>query len=82
MSEEKIDMEKREIVRKFIARYVGGKEFDDSVNIFETGLVNSLFVMQLVMFVENEFGVSIQNEDLALENFKDVNSIVALIESK
>ena len=75
-------MEKREIVKKFIGRFVGGKDFDDSVNIFETGLVNSLFVMQLVMFVESEFGVSIQSEDLDLDNFKDVNSIVTLIESK
>ncbi len=75
-------MEKRDIVKKFIGRFVGGKDFDDSVNIFETGLVNSLFVMQLVMFVESEFGVSIQSEDLDLDNFKDVNSIVTLIESK
>lgn len=69
-------------VRKFLSRFVGGKTFDDADNIFEKGLVNSLFAMQLVAFIENDFGITMQNEDLELENFKDVNSIVALIESK
>lgn len=75
-------METREKVRKFIKRSVGDKPFDDSVNIFEEGLVNSLFIMQLVLFIEDEFEISVKNEDLTLENFKSVDSIVKLVESK
>lgn len=75
-------METRVSVREFLDRFIGGKEFDDTVNIFDTGLVNSLFVMQLVMFIENEFGIIVENEDLVIERFQDVNSIVAFIESK
>jgi len=72
----------KEEVRNFLSRFVGDKTFEDSDNIFENGLANSLFAMQLVIFIENNFGVTMQNEDLELENFKDVNSIVALIQSK
>lgn len=75
-------MEINQNVRKFLGRYVGDKEFTDTDNIFEKGLVNSLFAMQLVMFIEKEYGIVMENEDLELENFKDVNSIVALIQSK
>jgi len=75
-------MEIKEKIKKFLGRFVGDKTFDDSDNIFEKGLVNSLFAMQLVMFIENDFGIIMQNEDIQLENFKDVNSIVKLIQLK
>lgn len=75
-------MEIKEKVRGFLGRYISNKEFADTDNIFEGGLVNSLFIMQLVMYIEKEFGVTLENEDLELEKFKDVNSIVELIEEK
>lgn len=72
----------REIVRKFIEKFVSGKELNDDTNIFESGLVNSLFAMQLVAFVEKEFDVVVENDDINLNNFEDINSIVNLVESK
>nr|WP_288974227.1 phosphopantetheine-binding protein [uncultured Blautia sp.] len=71
-----------EKIRTFIGRFTKGKTFSDSDNIFETGLVNSLFAMQLVQFIETEFNISIDNADLNLENFKNVDAIVNLIERK
>lgn len=38
--------------------------------------------MQLVNFVEQEFDITVENEDLDLDNFKDINSILSLVESK
>ena len=38
--------------------------------------------MQLVSFVEKEYDITVENEDIDMENFKDVNSIVKMIESK
>lgn len=75
-------MDMKEKVRGFLGRYIGDKEFTDTDNIFEGGLVNSLFTMQLVMYIEKEFGITLENEDLELEKFKDVSSIVTLIEEK
>ncbi len=69
-------------VRRFIQRFVSGKDFKDDTNIFEKGMVNSLFAMQLVSFVEKEYDITVENEDIDMENFKDVNSIVKMIESK
>ncbi len=51
-------------------------------NIFETGLVNSLFALQLVSFIEQEFDISIENEELDIQHFKDINSIASLISKK
>ncbi|MDP4177077.1 MAG: phosphopantetheine-binding protein [Bacillota bacterium] len=69
-------------VRKFMERFFRNQEIADDENIFEKNFINSLFAMQLVLFIEKEFGVEISNDDLDLEKFKSINSICELIESK
>lgn len=69
-------------IREFLGRYFEERDVKDNDNIFELGLVNSLFAMQLVNFVEQEFDITVENEDLDLDNFKDINSILSLVESK
>jgi acyl carrier protein len=51
-------------------------------DIFASGLVNSLFAMQLVLFVENEFAIKIDNEDLTIDNFRTINALAELIDRK
>lgn len=69
-------------IREFLGRFIDESSVADDENIFESGLVNSLFAMQLVSFIEAEFEISIENEELDIENFKDINSITALVSSK
>lgn len=75
-------MNTKQKIRVFLAKFFDESSVQDDDNIFEKGLVNSLFAMQLVNFVEKEFDVSINNEELDIDNFKDVNNIAALIDSK
>lgn len=75
-------MQVKEKVRAFIGKFVDVSGLGDTDNIFEKGLVNSLFAMNLVNFVENEFDVSIDNTELDIDNFKDISSIAALVEKK
>ncbi|MCL7456331.1 acyl carrier protein [Micromonospora echinofusca] len=69
----------RRQVRAFLARYVRDREIADDENIFAAGDVNSLFVMQLVLFVESELDCPVADEDLELENFSSIDAIVALV---
>lgn len=69
-------------VRAFLGRYFRKHELQDDEDIFALGFVNSLFAMQLVMFLEKEFGIRIDNKDLDLNNFRTINTIAGLIESK
>ncbi len=50
--------------------------------LIEKGLLTSLQVVDLVLFLEERFSTYIDPEDLTEENFKDLSSIVALVESK
>lgn len=69
-------------IRAFLARFFQNHELQDDENIFATGFVNSLIAIQLVTFVEREFGIAVENEDLAIENFNSVNAIAALVGRK
>lgn len=75
-------MQVKEKIKAFLGKYVDVSSLADNDNIFEKGLVNSLFAMNLVNFVENEFDVSIDNTELDIDNFKDISSITALVEKK
>ena len=79
-------MELKEKIRKFIESnlvvFEDEAEFSDSDNIFEMGVVNSLFAMKLVNYIEEDFGIQVENDDLEITNFSSVNRITKFIESK
>lgn len=72
----------RNTVRGFFEKALPGHKLSDDQDIFGSGFVNSLMAMQLVLFVENEFGFSVTEADLDLANFKSVDAIVDLIQRK
>lgn len=67
--------EERQAIRDFIQDHATLYEFSDDDNIFKLGFVNSMFAMQLVAFVEDAFGIAVEDDDLELDNF---NSVAAL----
>ncbi|MGV9249500.1 acyl carrier protein [Streptomyces sp. NPDC003710] len=69
-------------IREFILENISESTVGDDEDIFERGLVRSMFVMQLVLFVEQEFGVSITGEDLQFDNFRTVDRIDELVSRK
>ena len=69
-------------VREFIQRYVGNVAIEENEAIFASGLVNSLFAMQLVLFLEKKFSIQLANEDLDLQNFQSLNTIANFVINK
>lgn len=70
------------IVRSFLSRHIRGREVQDQDDIFGLGFVNSLFAMQLVTFVESQFQIRVDNEDLDINNFRSVDAIVGFVARK
>jgi acyl carrier protein len=75
-------MENKEKIRNFIARNTRRTNVADGDDIFALGLVNSMFAMQLVLFIERDFGFKVENEDLDLANFRSTDAISALVARK
>jgi methoxymalonate biosynthesis acyl carrier protein len=73
--------EKKKEIREFLAKYIRC-QLKDTDNIFELGLMNSLFAMQLVTFLEKHFQIVIENEDLEIANFCSVEAMVEMIQRK
>lgn len=57
-------------------------QFSDDDNIFRKGFVDSLFAVQLIAYLEAEFGIKVANKDLDINNFSSVNKMVSFVERK
>jgi|WetSurSiteA1Bulk_404760.scaffolds.fasta_scaffold21657_1 acyl carrier protein len=51
-------------------------------SLLETGIVDSLGVLEIVNYLMDQLGVEVEDEDLTQENFQNIASIVNLIERK
>lgn len=69
-------------IQEFLSRFFRDYDLQPDQDIFTLGFVNSMFAMQLVLFIEQEFQLTIDNEDLDFDNFRTINAITRLIERK
>ncbi len=66
----------------FISKFTKSATVDKDANLFEGGNLNSLFIMQLVLFIEKEFNISVNNDVIGTDEFNSVSSICAYIEKQ
>ena len=76
-------MELRDLVRDFIIRNFLFGDADrlsgDSVSLLESGIMDSLGVMELVAFIEAELGLSVPDAGLIPQNLDSVDNLVAYV---
>lgn len=76
------ETEIKEAVKRFILRSINIRDFDDDDNLFESGIVNSLFAVQLMTFIEKNFSIEVVMDDLDINNFKSVNAAAGFVMRK
>jgi acyl carrier protein len=69
-------------VKEFLARFFKNHDLQPEEDIFALGFVNSLLAMQLVAFVEKEYGITVEDDDLDLDNFRSIRAIAGLVARK
>ena len=69
-------------IRAFVMRFLKNSNISDEDNLFKQGMLNSLFSMQLVVYIEKEFDISVENEDMELSNFNSIGAISRFISKK
>jgi acyl carrier protein len=74
--------DQRTAIRAFVTRHLNGVAFTDEQDLFATGYVNSLFAVQIVMFVEGTLGIPVAGDDLDIRNFTSVDRIVGFVGGK
>jgi acyl carrier protein len=67
-------------VRQFIKDTFLVDEVGDDDSFLANGIIDSLGVMQLVTFVESEYGVRVADTDLVPDNFDSIARVAAYVE--
>ena len=70
-------------IREWLKQNVtGGREVADDEPLIENGVLTSLQTGELVMFLEERFGIVIEDEEFDEENFGSIEAISELVASK
>jgi acyl carrier protein len=71
------------IIKNFICRELSsGRELipiENDTSLIETGVLDSLALLSLLVFLENEFNISVDDYEVVLENFNTVDAICAYV---
>jgi methoxymalonate biosynthesis acyl carrier protein len=71
-----------EELRKFFSIAMAGNAPAPEEDYFALGLVNSLMALELVTFVEQRFGITVEVGDLDLDNFRTMSQIAQFVRRK
>lgn len=67
-----------------IAKSLGrdGRRLTDDEVIPETGLLDSAAILELILWVETEFDIPIDQQELSLDNFGTIRRMTTFIEAR
>lgn len=71
-------MEER--IKSFLEKETGHAINGDRLNLIEAGIVDSFSMMRLIDFLEKEFGITLNLEELSPENFNSVAGISEFVQ--
>jgi acyl carrier protein len=78
-SEPQIDLS---AIKNFIRTeliYDDEKDFDENTNLIERGIVDSMSLVRLISFIEENYSMQVQDEDIVPENFSSLSKISSFI---
>jgi acyl carrier protein len=79
-------MDIRESIRGYVVtNFLFGDDSplqDDAVSLLDNGIIDSVGVMELVAFLEQDHGLTIDDEDLVPENLDSVDNLVRFVSRK
>jgi acyl carrier protein len=82
-SEGKTVMEQdKEKIRQFLTTLTGFFDLEDGMDLINGRIIDSIQALQLVSFLEREFGIEVSGEELDIDNFYSVNAIANFIQRK
>ena len=78
-------MEIKEKVKTFIREsflFDSTAQIEDGDSLLEKGIIDSTGVLELILYLEEEFGIKIEDEEVIPENLDSVANIEKLIKNK
>jgi acyl carrier protein len=71
-------------IREYLVDELDGSEVEltDETPLLETELIDSMGVLMLVGFVEDEFGITVGADEVSADNFGSISAITSMVERK
>ena len=75
-----------EIIRNYLfENYLFGyneNDFSNESSFLKFGIIDSTGILELILFIEGQFGIEIKDEEILPENFDAINCISNLVYKK
>lgn len=69
----------KQIISTFITNATNLSNLGEDDHLFESGVLNSLFAVQLMIFIEKAFRIEVGKDDLDIDNFKSIRATTAFV---
>lgn len=73
-------MDSMKKIQEYVENLTRNAISDTSVNLFDTGLLTSLDVLDLLDFVEQAFDIKIPLEEIDMDNFGSIDRMAMLVD--
>lgn len=60
----------------------GGDSFTDEDSLLDKGIIDSTGVLELVAFLDENFGISVADQELVADNFDSIKKLVEFVQRK
>lgn len=58
------------------------KALDDATSLLDHGIIDSTGVLEVIMFIESTFGVTVEDSEMLPENLDSIERIAAFVAKK
>jgi acyl carrier protein len=86
MNNQAADQQLEQSIRKFIASDIiysqEGFPYADDASLLQEGVIDSLGVVELVAFVQKQFNVKVEQQEVVPDNFDSVAKLSAFVRRK
>ncbi len=78
-------MDNMSIIKEFIIEnflFGDGENLEEDSSFMENGIIDSTGILELITFLEEKFGISVQDDELIPDNLDSLNNVVGYLERK
>jgi len=78
-------MQHKQALREFIVEnflFGEGNGLKDETSFLEEGIIDSTGILELVTYLEDTFGIEVEDEELIPENLDSISNVASYLERK
>jgi acyl carrier protein len=75
----------KDTIRAFVVEnflFGNNENLEDNTSFLEEGIIDSTGVLELVSYLEEEFPITVEDEELIPENLDSINNVTAYLQIK